>query len=248
MQTQQLNSFSHKTTAAQHTSPCINCITRALCLHDHFEAHELETLTSQYTQKLKIKAGDPIFHNGDPIHSLYTVRVGFVKVEYCLPNGQHQVNHFATNGDLIGADGIANGKHQLDAIALTDGELCSINFSRIQSLMKESVSLHKAIDYAMSREINNIQEHLFSLGSHCVEQKLAFFLLHLHHKLGALHSNLRALRLPMSRDELKSYLGVTTESLSRAFTNLEKKGYFKVRNKEISAIDFERLKKLLEIS
>jgi CRP/FNR family transcriptional regulator len=52
----------------------------------------------------------------------------------------------------------------------------------------------------------------------------------------------------MNREELKSYLGVTTESLSRAFTNLEKKGYFKVRNKEISAIDFERLKKLLEIS
>ena len=248
MQTQQLNSFSHKTTVARNVSLCTHCMTRSLCLHDHLKPHDLETLTSQYTHKLKMKKGDPIFHNGDPIHSLYTVRVGFVKVEYCLPNGQHQVNHFATNGDLIGADGIANGKHRLDAIALTDGELCSINFARIQTLMRENIALQKALECAMSRELNNTQEHLFSLGSHCVEQKLAFFLLHLHHKLGALHSSLRAVRLPMNRDELKSYLGVTTESLSRAFTNLEKKGYLKVRNKEISAIDFERLKKLLEMS
>ena len=237
-----------KTLAYRDTSPCTSCVSRSMCLHDHLDFENLDFITSQYTQKVKIKAGDPIFRNGDSIHSLYTVRVGFIKIEYCLPNGHHQVNHFATNGDLIGTDGIANGKHQLDATALTDGELCSLNFNRIQLLIKDNPKIQKSVDCAMSRELNNTHEHLYSLGSHNVEQRLAFFLIQLHTKLGVMHSALRAIRLPMSREDLKSYLGVTTESLSRAFTNLEKKGYFKVRNKEISAIDFERLKKLLEIS
>jgi len=240
-------STQYNTAAHRHTSPCTSCVTRTLCLHDHLDFDELDSLASKYTQKLKVKAGDPIFHNGDPIHSLYTVRVGFVKVEYSLPNGHHQVNHFATNGDLIGVDGIANGKHQLDAIALTDGELCSINFARMQSLMKDNASIQNAIECTMSREINNTQEHLFSLGPHSVEQKLAFFIIHLHNKLGTLHSTLKCIRLPMSRDDLKSYLGVTTESLSRAFTNLEKKGYFQVRNKDIAEIDFKGLAKLVDM-
>ena len=247
MKTQQVSIAAEQITAAhRYTSPCASCATRSMCLHDHFDPIELESLTAQYTQKIKIKAGDPIFHNGDPIHSLYTVRVGFIKIEYSLPNGHHQVNYFASNGDLIGVDGIANGKHQLDAIALTDGELCSINFARIQSLMKNSVVIQRAIECTMSREINNMQEHLFSLGSHTVEQKLAFFITHLHNKLGALHSALNCVRLPMSRDDLKSYLGVTPESLSRAFTNLEKKGYFNVNNKNISCIDFKRLSQLVD--
>ena len=248
MQTQQVYISSLRNTAShRHTSPCTHCVTRNLCLHDHLDFEELDFLTAKYTQKMKIKAGDPIFHNGDPIHSLYTVRVGFIKVEYSLPNGHHQVNHFATNGDLIGADGIANGKHQLDAIALTDGELCSLNFNRIQTLTKDNPNIQKAIECAMSREINNTQEHLFSLGSHTVEQKLAFFIIHLHNKLGTLHSTLKCIRLPMSRDDLKSYLGVTTESLSRAFTNLEKKGYFRVKNKDIAEIDFKKLMQLVDM-
>jgi CRP/FNR family transcriptional regulator len=247
MYTQQALSTTQKNIVAhRHTSPCTSCVSRSLCLHDHLDFENLDFLTSQYTQKVKIKAGDPIFRNGDSIDSLYTVRVGFIKIEYCLPNGHHQVNHFATNGDLIGTDGIANGKHRLDAIALTDGELCSLNFTRLLSLMKENISIQKAIDCAMSRELNNTHDHLYSLGSHGVEQKLAFFILHLHNKLGPLHANLRSIRLPMSRDDLKSYLGVTTESLSRAFTSLENKQYFQVRNKIINDIDFKGLAKLVD--
>ena len=86
------------------------------------------------------------------------------------------------------------------------------------------------------------------MGSHTVEQKLAFFILQLVNKLGALNSNLRFIRLPMNREELKSYLGVTTESLSRAFTSLEKKKYFQVKNREISDINFRKLNELLDIT
>lgn len=243
-----LNPASRKALDHQRTSPCSSCISRSLCLHDHLEFEDLDFLTRQYTQKMKIKRGDPIFHNGDSLHSLYTVRIGFIKLEYSLPNGDHQINHFATNGDLIGADGISNGKHQLDAIALTDGELCSLNFNRLQGLARDNPKIQNLVECALSRELNNTYEHLYSMGSHNVEEKLAFFLLHLLNKLDVINTTIRAIRLPMNRDELKNYLGVTTESLSRAFTNLEKKGYFQVRNKQINNIDLRKLKELVNLS
>lgn len=230
----------------KHLSPCVSCVSRSACLHKNFDQIQLENLTAQYVQKIKIKSGDHIFHNGDPIHALYNVRVGFLKLEYSLPNGHHQVNEFATQGKLIGADGIADGKHHLDAIAITDGEVCSIDFNRIQSLMKTEAVLQEAIEHSMSKEMNRTQEHLFSLGSHSTEQKIAHFLIDLHHKLGDTYSQLDSLRLPMSREDLKSYLGMTSESLSRGLSSLESNHYLKVRNREISSINYEKLKELLE--
>lgn len=227
-------------------SPCVGCVSRSTCLHKNLDLMQLENLTGQYVQKIKIKSGDPIFLNGDPIHSLYNVRVGFIKVEYSLPNGHHQVNHFATQGSLIGTDGIANGKHRLDAIAITDGEVCSINFARIQSLINTESALQETIEHSMSKEMNYTQEHLFSLGSHSTEQKIAHFLIDLHNKLGDTYSQFDSLRLPMKREDLKSYLGMTSESLSRGLSSLEKNHYFKVRNREISSIDYKRLQRLLE--
>lgn len=235
------SSFRHR-----HFSPCVDCVSRSTCLHKNLDLMQLENLTGQYTQKIKVKSGDPIFHNGDPIHALYNVRVGFLKVEYSLPNGHHQVNDFATQGKLLGTDGIADGRHHLDAIAITDGEVCSIDFARIQSLMKTESALQESIEHSMSKEMNHTQEHLFSLGSHTTEQKIAHFIIDLHNKLGDTYSQLDSLRLPMKREDLKSYLGMTSESLSRGLTSLEKNHYFQVRNREISSIDYKKLQRLLE--
>lgn len=235
------SSFRHR-----HFSPCVDCGSRSTCLHKNLNSTQLESLTGHYVQKIKIKSGDPIFHSGDPIHALYNVRVGFLKVEYSLPNGHHQVNDFATQGKLVGTDGIADGRHHLDAIAITNGEVCSINFARIQSLMETEAALQEAIEHSMSKEMNYTQEHLFSLGSHSTEQKIAHFLVDLHSKLGDTYSRLDSLRLPMKREDLKSYLGMTSESLSRGFTSLENNHYFRIRNREISSINFAKLKQLLE--
>jgi len=97
----------------------------------------------------------------------------------------------------------------------------------------------------MSKELNDMQEHIFSLGSHTVEQKIAFFLIELQNKLGRINSQFNSIRPPMNRDDLKSYLGITSESLSRALTSLETKKYFRVRNREISEINYKKLIELI---
>jgi CRP/FNR family transcriptional regulator len=51
----------------------------------------------------------------------------------------------------------------------------------------------------------------------------------------------------MNREDLKSYLGITTESLSRALTCLENKNCFCVKNREISEINFSKLVTLLDL-
>ena len=227
---------------------CINCISKSTCLNSNLDIHHREKLTAEYTHKFKVKVGDAIFHNGDPIQSIYNISKGFLKLEFSLSNGQHQVTRFASNGDLVGLDGIADGRHHLDAYALTDGVICSVNYGRLQSLIEKYPIIQKSIERAISNELNRAQEHLFSLGSHSVEEKLAYFILELLQKEGRFKSEHNSLHLPMNRGDLKSYLGITVESLSRALTKLEGANFFRVKNREINDIDFQKLIEFLDIT
>ena len=229
-------------------SPCTSCLTKRSCLHNNLEMNELAQLTAEYTHKFRVKVGDAIFHNGDPIQSIYMVSTGFLKLEFSLSNGQHQVTRFASYGDLIGIDGMADGRHHLDAYALTDGLVCSLNYRRLQDLIQKEPVIQKSIERAMSNELNRTQEHLFSLGSHSVEEKLAYFILELLPKEGRTKPELGYLHLPMNRVDLKSYLGITVESLSRALTFLEEAKFFRVKNREISEINYQKLMDFLDIT
>lgn len=227
--------------------PCDTCLSYGNCLYKSLNLHLQEKKTNQFVHKFKIKRGDPIFHSGDKIHSIYNLKIGFAKVEYTLPNGEHQINQFAMPGDLLGLDGIADGKHHLDVYALSDGEICSMPVSELNKAIKIDPDTAVVIEKYMSEALNRTQEHIFSLGTHSAEKKLAFFLVNFRNRLRELSMRTDTLRLPMNREDLRSYLGVTIETLSRSFTYLEKNGFIEVKNREINFIDIEELEKFVAV-
>ena len=99
----------------------------------------------------------------------------------------------------------------------------------------------------MSRALYLTQEHLFSLANHNSEQKLAYFLIAYQSRLHKLKLQVNTIKLPMNREDLTSYLGMTSETLSRAFSYLEKGQYIQVRNRMISNVNYKKLNLLLEI-
>ena len=230
------------------SNPCVSCLSKAYCLHKSIDINKLINPANHYVQKFKIKKGDPIFHNGDDHKHLYNIRDGYVKIEHSQPNGQHHIIQFGMAGDLLGLDGWADGKHRYDAYALSDGELCSINVKQLHTAMKLDPAVTMIIEQLMSYILNCAQDHIFSLSTHSAEQKLAYFLIDYCNRLDHLNLRNTTIRLPMSREELRSYLGMTLETLSRSFTFLENKGYIAVKNKEVSFTDLDQLEALLEPS
>lgn len=205
----------------------------------------LNLLPSNYASRVKVKAGDSIYRNGQSLDFLYVICTGYYKVEYSLPDGQYQINHFALPGELLGSDGLADGSFHLDVIALTDGILCALEFNVLHKLLNSQPSLQEIYEKSLSQVINNLQEHLFSLGSHNAEQRLAYFLVYFYKSHQNFNSGLNAIRLPMCREDLKSYLGITSETLSRCFSMLEKNGCLRINNRNISHLDLQRLENII---
>lgn len=217
--------------------PCDGCLSYGNCPYKSLNLDQQKKFSRQFVHKLKINEGDPIFHKGDKIYYTYNIKIGFVKTEFVLPNGSHQISQFAIPGDLIGLDGLADGKHHLSAYALSDCEMCSIPFIELNKIIRIDPGAAVVIKKCMSEILISMQEHIFSLGTHSAEKKLAYFLLKFRNRLSQQAMRMDTLRLPMSREDLRSHLGVTIETLSRSFTYLEKNGYIEVKNREINFID-----------
>ena len=210
-----------------------------------FKNMSLNLLLTSYASRVKVKAGDFIYRNGQSLNSLYVIYVGYFKVEYSLPDGQYQINHFALPGELLGSDGLADGTLHLDVTALTDGLLYELEFNRLHELKNSQPELQDIYGRLLSHVINGLQDHLFSLGTHNAEQRLAYFLVHFYKAHQNFNLDLNAIRLPMCREDLKSYLGITSETLSRCFSMLEKNGCLRINNRNISHLDLQRLEDII---
>jgi CRP/FNR family transcriptional regulator len=203
----------------------------------------LGLLQGAYCQPIAIRTGEQVIRSGCPLRFIYVVRAGYFKAEYALHNGQHQITQFLCPDDLLGLDGMATGWHYLDFMALCDCNLVRVDYEQLNYWLKANTDLKVLFDKIVGRTLIEAQDHIFSLGSHNTEQKLTYFLLDFQGRQGNQVS--AELRLPMGRDDLASYLGVTVESLSRAFALLERNRLLNVSNRLVSEIDTEGLTCLL---
>lgn len=203
----------------------------------------LDQLPSTSWRSVAMRSGQQILRAGDSLRYIYIVRTGYLKTEYALPNGQYQVTQFIKPTDCFGIDGIANGSHYLNWVALCEGSLIRIDYSQLQQHLQTNPGIQLLLDKIMSEGWIKAQDHVFSLGAHTSEQKLAYFLLDFYRDQD--NQELVCMQLPMGREDLGSYLGVTVECLSRCFTNLERYQLLHVSNRLLSELNVEGLVKLL---
>ena len=108
---------------------CSNCSVLELCLPIGLTGDEVERLDTLITQRLKVKKGAALYRTGDPLRSLYAVRVGFFKTSVLSVDGREQVTGFQMQGEMLGLDAISSDHYACNAIALEDSEVCPLPFT-----------------------------------------------------------------------------------------------------------------------
>ncbi len=201
-------------------------------------------LSNARVKKVQINSGAYIFRAGDPFANLYILKSGFAKLEYPFENGDSQIARFHLPGDYFGLLGAAGGTHQFNTTALTDVELCMINRDALVEFLAINPELNQMIQDGLHGRLASMAQHFYYLSFYSVERRLAKFLVDFQYRLKAVNLDQPWILLPMSREDLKSYLGTTAETLSRAFSALAGSGCFKLKNRLIDEIDFELLQKV----
>ena len=169
-----------------------------------------------------------IYKTGDPVTSLYIIQSGSVKLEREVAVGGTHVSGFCFTGDLIGAESMGLEQHHCNAIALKETWVCEIRIQKLATLANASATIQQKINEVLSRNLRDLDEHLYSSRHLYAEHRLLGFLNLLCEKdLDLFDKNPNLLILPMMKTDIANYLGMRLESLSRAFRLLKSQGIVK---------------------
>lgn len=191
----------------------------------------------------QLRRGEFLFRLGHPFQGLVAVREGMTKTYVFSDDGRVQLTGFQGPGELLGLAGIAGGVYACEARAVECCEVCELSFDRIEELVERYPALGLELLRAASREVASFQEHALLLGRLNAEERLARFMLDLARRAGR-GRLVTELRLPMSRSDIGSYLGLAEETVCRLLTRFEREGLVVTGRRQIGLRDPEGLLRL----
>ncbi|MBZ9783673.1 fumarate/nitrate reduction transcriptional regulator Fnr [Pseudomonas sp. REP124] len=224
---------------------CSNCSVLELCLPIGLTGQEIERLDTLIVQRLKVRKSAALYRAGDPLRSLYAVRIGSFKTSVLSVDGREQVTGFQIPGEMLGLDAISTDRHACNAIALEDSEVCPIHFAHLEKLAHELPSLQHNLNRVLSREIVRDHDMLMMLGNMNSDERLAAFLLNFSQRFHTRGYSSSNFVLKMRREEIGSYLGLRLETICRGIAHLRDQGLVEISGRNVTIRNMDGLKQLV---
>jgi CRP/FNR family nitrogen fixation transcriptional regulator len=158
-----------------------------------------------------------IFGEDEPAEYLYQVISGTVRTYRMLDDGRRQISAFYLPGDVFGFE--AGDAHHSTAEAISEVHILVVKRSSVLARAEHEKSLAKQLWMLTVRELQRVQQHSLVLIKNA-EERVAGFLL----EMAGRNASQAAVELPMSRQDIADYLGLTIETVSRTFTHFVQSG------------------------
>jgi len=155
-----------------------------------------------------------IYGENEPAEYLYKVVSGAVRTYRVLNDGRRQIGAFYLPGDVFGIE--VGDQHTFSAESIVDSKVMLIKRSSLLTLASRSADVSRQLWTMAATELQRAQDHTMLLIK-TAQERVAGFLLEMAKR--APRAN--AVELPMSRQDIADYLGLTIETVSRTLTQLE---------------------------
>jgi CRP/FNR family nitrogen fixation transcriptional regulator len=158
-----------------------------------------------------------IYGENEPAEYLYKVMSGAVRTYKVLNDGRRQIGSFYLPGDVFGLE--VGDLHSFSAEAVADTKVLVIKRSALVTLASRDTEVARQLWTMAARELQRAQDHIMLLIKTAQERVAGFLLEMAERNAGAME-----VELPMSRQDIADYLGLTIETVSRTLTQLENSG------------------------
>ena len=165
-------------------------------------------------------AKETLFVQGQPAEAVYNLTGGAVRLYKLLPDGRRQIVGFALPGDFLGL--AMRDAFGFSADAIETVTACAFPRSAYSALVDAKPHLLKRLHEFATHELTLAHEQMLLLGRRTAEEKLICFLLGMQQRWARLGKPSVTVPLPMTRQDIADFLGLTIETVSRTFTRLSK--------------------------
>ena len=155
-----------------------------------------------------------IFGENEPADYLYKVVSGTVRTYKILSDGRRQVSGFYLPGDIFGLE--VTDEHTLSAEAISDAKVLVVKRIALSNLASRDPLVAQQLFALTGRELHRVQDRTLLLIKNARERVASFLL-----EMAERASENNTIELPMSRQDIADYLGLTIETVCRTLTSLE---------------------------
>ncbi len=172
--------------------------------------------------RMRFARNSEIFGEDESADYVYRMVAGAVRLSKLMSDGRRQISAFYLPGDTFGLE--AGEVHLFSAEAVTDCEALLVKRSALMAEAARQPGLATQLWNQTLDHLRQAQHHMLLLGRKNAQERIAAFLLELAERLSSVFD----VRVPMSRQDIADYLGLTIETVSRTLTQLERDGIISI--------------------
>lgn len=214
---------------------------RAVCAK--CESDEL-TLLEQMKYYRTYQAGTTVVWSGDRMDFVASVVSGIASLSQTMEDGRRQMVGLLLPSDFVGRPGRSNAPY--DVIATTDLVMCCFRRKPFEDMMATTPHVAQRLLQMTLDELDAAREWMLLLGRKTAREKIASLLAIIARRDASLHmksaSGMLVFDLPLTREEMADYLGLTLETVSRQVSALRRDGIITLEGKRrVTVPNFDRL-------
>jgi CRP/FNR family transcriptional regulator len=222
---------------------CANCPIRHRAVCARCEGDELDRLEEMKYYR-SFEAGQTIAWTGDRMDFVASVVTGIATLSHTLEDGRTQMVGLLLPSDFIGRPG--REKAPYDVTATTDVVMCCFRRKPFEDMMERTPHIAQRLLEMTLDELDAAREWMLLLGRKTAREKIASLLAIIARRDAALKlarsGGSIEFDLPLTREAMADYLGLTLETVSRQMSALKRDGVILLASKRhISVPDFDRL-------
>ena len=204
---------------------CATCEIRSYsfcrCLKD-----DQLNIFSKISSEKEFKNKQTVFLQEEESKNLYNITQGNIKIYKLLRDGRIQIIGFLYPGDFFGS--YKKGKYNYSAESIGNVKLCVFKQEVLDNYLEKNMNLAKELLHMTSHELTLAQDRIGVLGKLNANQRMAAFILNISKQRARIGWQDNPISLPMMRQDIADYLGLTLETVSRELTKLKTSNLIKV--------------------
>lgn len=220
---------------------CAECAVRGLSVCSALDAAEIEEF-ARLSQTVTLPPRATLVVQDEEARHIFNLTAGVVRLYRLLADGRRQIVGFALPGDFLGLGMATHNAFTAEAV----GPVSACRFPRdaFARFLEEKPHLLMRLHQIATHELTLAQDQMVLLGRRTAEEKVAAFLIAMRDRWARVSGAHLHVPLPMSRQDIGDFLGLTVETVSRMMTRLAREKLVVIVPDGVRILDEGRLEAL----
>lgn len=211
---------------------------KSVSIFSSLDAQQLSKVINLIIHK-EYKKGELLVLEGQALNSLVILNEGQVKAFRITQDGREQILHIFSEGDFFGERNLLRDQVSPYSVeALEETHVCLIHKRDFQMMVQVYPDIALKVMEELCQRLDRLENTVETMGTRTVEARVSAVILEFANKYGKPHPKGLIIELPLSREGIANYIGLTRETVSRKMSLLQEEGILEmIGNKKVLLLD-----------